>query len=130
MRWLALAFVAWPLGFLFSLGGLTWTAPPAELVGRVVMERAPFCDYFILQTPLGYVTAVDLTGDRNVVSGAQRVTGNLYLKGQQQVVVDENSALLVAISYFDTDWDRARDRFEAECQLLPDVAADVIASFF
>jgi hypothetical protein len=97
-------------------------------VGRIVMERAPFCDHFIVQTPLGYVTAVDLTGNGNVLSGAQRVTGNLYLKGPQQVVVDEASTLQVAVSNFDTDWDRARDRFEIECQLLPDVAADVVAS--
>ena len=128
MRWLALAFVVWPVGFLLTLGGLAWTTPPAEYVGQIVMERAPFCDHFIVQTPLGYVTAVDLTGDSNVLSGAQRVTGNLYLKGPQRVVVDETSPLQVAISNFDTDWDRARDRFESECQLLPDIAADVIAS--
>jgi hypothetical protein len=42
--------------------------------------------------------------------------------------MDENSTLLVAISYFGTDRDRARDRFEAECHLLPDITADVIAS--
>src|ERR687898_321772 len=81
MRWLALAFVVWPVGFLLTLGGLAWTTPPAEYVGQIVMERAPFCDHFIVQTPLGYVTAVDLTGDSNILSGAQRVTGNLYLKG-------------------------------------------------
>ncbi len=127
MRWLTLAFVVWPVGFLLTLGGLAWTTPPAEYVGRIVMERAPFCDQFIVQTPLGYVTAVDLTGDSNVLSGAQRVSGNLYLKGPQRVAVDESSSLLVAISHFDTDWDRARDRFEVECQLLPDIAADVVA---
>jgi hypothetical protein len=127
MRWLALAFVVWPVAFVLSLAGLAWTIPPAEYVGRIVMERAPFCDEFIVQTPLGYVTAIDLMGDGNVLSGAQRVSGNLYLKGPQRVAVDESSSLLVAISHFDTDWDRARDRFEVECQLLPDIAADVVA---
>ena len=49
---------------------------PSEATGQIVMERAPFCDHFIVQTPEGYVTAVDLTGDRIALTGARSVTGD------------------------------------------------------
>jgi hypothetical protein len=92
------------------------------------MERAPFCDHFIVQTPDGYVTAVDLTGDRIALTGARSVRGYLYQKGSQRISVDGTSTIHVVISHFDTDWTRARDRFESECQHLPDIAADIVTS--
>jgi hypothetical protein len=128
MRSFALAFVVWPTAFAATLGGLAWSNSPTEATGQIVVERAPFCDHFIVQTPDGYVTAVDLTGDRIVLTGARSVRGRLYQKGSQRISVGGTSTMHVAISHFDTDWTRARDRFETDCQHLPDIAADVIAT--
>jgi hypothetical protein len=84
MRSFALAFVVWPTAFAATLGGLAWSDPVPEATGQIVMERAPFCDHFIVQTPDGYVTAVDLTGDRIALTGARSVRGYLYQKGSQR----------------------------------------------
>jgi hypothetical protein len=128
MRWIALAFIAWPAAFAVTLAGLTWTTPPAEYIGQVVLERAPYCDLLVVQTPLGFVTAVDLAGNRVVLSGARQVTGDLYRKGRQRLSVDAIATLEVLVSHFDTNWMKARSRFDSECQ-LPDIAADLGASY-
>jgi hypothetical protein len=128
MRSFALAFVVWPTAFTATLGVLAWSDPPTEATGQIVMERAPFCDHFIVQIPDGYVTAVDLTGDRIVLTGARSVRGHFHQKGAQRILVDGTSTMHVAISHFDTDWMRARDRLETDCRHLPDIAADVAAS--
>jgi hypothetical protein len=128
MRWIALAFIVWPAAFAVTLAGLTWTAPPAEYIGRVVLERAPYCDLLVVQTPLGYVTAVDLAGNAVVLSGARQVTGDLYRKGRQRLSVDAIATMEVLVSHFDTNWLTARSRFDSECQ-PPDIAADFVASY-
>ncbi len=128
MRSFALAFIVWPSAFAATLGGLAWSDPPTEVTSQIVMERAPFCDNFIVQTPDGYVTAVDLTGDRIVLTGARSVRGYLYQKGSHRISVDGTSTMHVAISHFDTDWTRVWDRFDSECQHLPDIATDIVVS--
>ena len=130
MRWSALVFAAWSAGFALALMGLVGTTHLAGPAEGIVIERAPFCDVFIVQAPLGFVTAVDLTGEGGALSNAQRISGNLYLKGTQQVVIDGKFSVPIGISHIDTEWDSARDRVQAECQRLPDAAADAIASSF
>src|SRR5262245_49485142 len=98
MRWIALVCAAWFTGFVFALTGLVWTAPRAGYAEGIVVERAPFCDVFIVQAPLGYVTAIDVTGEGIALSPAQRIGGNLYEKGTQQVVVDGKFTVPIAIS--------------------------------
>jgi hypothetical protein len=110
-----LILAIWPLSLLLTFVGLVTFHEPAKQTGEIVAEQASFCDFFIVKVEDRFVFLWNEDRWFSLISSANRVTGNLLTKGVQDVDVDGRARLNVRVLGWDTDWPRARTRFDSEC---------------
>jgi hypothetical protein len=113
MRTLILA--VWPLCLLLTFVGLAGSHEPAKQTGEIVAEQASFCDFFIVKVEDWFVFLSNEDRWFSLISSANRITGNLLTKGVQDVDVNGRATLNVRVLGWDSDWTRARMRFDSEC---------------
>lgn len=89
-------------------------ADPSLLRGRIVFERASYCDYVVVETAGGFAF---FATDANIiaVAGARWVTGPLTARGRQVVDIDGRATLAVRILAWDEDLPHAKARFDHYC---------------
>ena len=65
-----------PVSFVAALGVMVWTSvSPSLLDGEIVMEKASYCDLFVIETGQGWALARDETSWPVVVSSGLNVSG-------------------------------------------------------
>ena len=104
--WLA-AFAAAPVGPVSSDH-----AP--VLKGEIVLQRASYCDYGVVQTDRGFAF-LDLGAGLVALASGRWVTGRLTARGLQTVDIDGRTSLTVRVVAWDADLSQAKARFDHYC---------------
>ena len=109
-----IALAVWPIGAVASLVGLVGY-DRGTFDGDIVLERAAYCETFVIKTRPAYVIASDEDGWLVALAKANRVTGIRLSKGGQNVGLEDNIRLNINVQGWETKWELARTRFESVC---------------
>ena len=105
-----------PVSFVAALGVMVWTSvSPSLLDGEIVMEKASYCDLFVIETGQGWALARDETSWPVVVSSGLNVSGLRREVGAQTIVVDSRAELRIRVILWQSNLSLAQARFEQEC---------------
>lgn len=105
----------WPASFVATFLALVISPGQQIKEGQIVLERAPFCDFFVVRSQEYFVYVTDRGGWTVVVAGGNVVSGPLLSAGDQVISVDARARLQVRISGWGRSWADAQRRFEEEC---------------
>jgi hypothetical protein len=115
MRPFLLAFSVWLAAFLIGGAGLILGTRSDEIAGDVVLESAPYCDFYVVKTPQAYVYLSSFPPEIVSLAGSTRIRGRLLIPGAQTVRLDERVAIKMTVVGSATEWEAAKLRFAAEC---------------
>jgi hypothetical protein len=96
-----------------SAAGLVWSDQHPR-TGEIVLEQAPFCDFVVVKTHLGY-SFLEVSNNIVVISSGNQITGPLTSKGHQSLSVDGRAIMQARVLSFEMDWQRAKMHFDRLC---------------
>ncbi|MEJ1934190.1 hypothetical protein WDZ92_28680 [Nostoc sp. NIES-2111] len=108
-------FAVWPAALLATATCIALSPPGTTQEGQIVLERAPFCDFFVVKSGHSYVFMSDRGGWVIALAGGNTVSGSLFVVGPREVWIDKRARLQVQIDGWVTNWTSAMRRFDEEC---------------
>jgi len=123
MKLLLVALGIWFVALVLAGAGLILRAGSSEIAGALVLESAPYCDFYVVKTPPAYVYLVVSPAEIAAMTGATEVRGPLLVLGRHSVHLDERTELSVTVVGTEKSWEAAKVRFASECR-TPDLPAE------
>jgi hypothetical protein len=108
-------FAVWPAALLATALSISLAPPDATREGQIVLERAPFCEFFVVKSGNYYVFVADRGGWVIALAGGNIVSGPLFAVGPREVWIDKRARLQVQIKGWVMSWTSAMNRFDEEC---------------
>ena len=101
-----------------TLGGATLQLTGSEqgptLKGEIILQRASYCDYSVVQTDRGFAF-LDMGAGLVAIASGRWVTGRLTQPGPQTVDIDGRTLLRVRVVAWDAELSQAKARFDRYC---------------
>ena len=92
MKLLLVALGIWFVALVLAGAGLILRASSSEIAGALVLESAPYFDFYVVKTPLAFVL------------------------GRHSVHLDERTELSVTVVGTEKSWEAAKVQFASECR--------------
>jgi hypothetical protein len=108
-------FAAWPAALFATALYMMLSPPGSTQEGQIVLERAPFCDFFVVKSGDSYVFMSDRGGWVVALAGGNTVSGSLFVMGSHDVWIDKRARLQVQVRGWVMSWTSAMHRFDEEC---------------
>ncbi len=109
---LLIAIGAWTASY--SALALVSSDQTPVLTGEIILQRASYCDYSVVQTDRGFAF-LDMGGGLVALASGRWVTGRLTARGLQTVDIDGRTSLAVRVLAWDAHLPQASARFDLYC---------------
>ena len=125
MKLLLAALGIWFIALVIAGAGLITRSGDSDTSGVLVLESAPYCDFYVVKTPQAYAYLVVSPAEIASMASATEVRGRLLVPGRQPVRLDERTEVSVTVVGAEKSWEAAKLRFAAECR-TPDLPAEFL----